>query len=438
MNKRSPLIHRLVLVLSALVALGAAAWAGLRAFEPVPIPPVPASKPSVTFDPRADIRTNPLFATLQAVVRGEIQIGALGRTNPFAAPGTGSSSVPSSDASATRGSVQEIPLEGAQAFAFAPATNGGILALVGGSTASGVPSYEIRFITPDATPTVVGRWNAPGGTTEGHPLTPVALRQSSEGRIWLLSLGGFVGSLQSDGSVSWSNQSLLPPFATSGIPGLDGFVIDDIGRLWVITDGAQVFVGNGTGFQAIDLAAQLSDQDRVALAARASTEGAPADHAWRLQTLSDGRIAVIAPGFGAVFMLSLQGKAQVTRVPDGAQAVAFGPDGSLWSLGPDGGLLRQTGSVTQAYTDVRVLPKQAMVNALLAASSRESLYALDYAPTGTVLWHAQGDDWVAQVIPPQGAQPQDQVERVTVDGQGMVWALLRQRGLLLIRPPKTP
>lgn len=432
MSKRSPLIHRLVLVLSALAALGAAAWAGLRAFEPVPIPPVPPPRPAVTFDPRADIRGNPLFGTLQAVIRGEIDIGQIGRSNPFASPSTETPSSP--DAAAARGSVEEVSLGGAQVFALAPAVEGGVLALVGGQTANGAQTYEIRRFAPDTEPATVGRWNAPPAGSDPStpaPLTPVAVRQSGDGKIWLFSVDGRVGTLQSDGRPVWGPQPILP--ALSGAGDLDGVLVDDIGRLWV-TDGAQLFVGNGSGFQTIDLPVALSEEDRAAV-----VSGVADARPWRLQSLADGRVGVMTPSFAFTFQLSLQGKPEVTGAPSGARFLAFGPGGALWSAREDGsGLIRQEGDATRTYEDTRVLPKQAVDRRLLLTASRETLSALDYNPAGTVLWRTAGNDWVASVIPPQGTQPEDQAARIVADGQGNVWALMQQRGLLLVRPPTGP
>lgn len=454
MNQTSPAFHRILLVLTALAVFGAVVWAGMQVFQAVPIPPVPPAKPLVSFDPRADVRKNSLFGGLSAVFTGFVTPGALGRPNPFASIGTEqtSSSLPISSLA----TVREVSLNGQQALAFTPSKDGGILLLSGipDPSGSGAWSYEVRRFAEEGTLDAVGQWNVPAvpaGNVTADAITPIAILQDNQGKVWLLSREGRVGSLGSDGTPVWASAALFTSVEPARVSRWGGFALDGAGRIWV-TDGNSVHVGNGSGFQAVDLLAQLStgtratveESVRTALDPRI-TDGwsrplaADLDKPRRLQQVGGGRMGIITPAFGAVFPVTLQGPAEVTfGLAQSADqsvvgvAAAYSPDGNLWSS-TQSKLTRHSVTSTQEYDNDDVLPRQARVNPFVYATGRNNLYALDYSVEGTVLWKTVGNDWTAQIVLPQGPQPNDQADKVTLDSRGNMWAILAHRGLLFIR-----
>lgn len=427
MLSRSRLIHYASLGAAAVAVFCIATWVALNAIEAVPVPPVPPSKADVTFDPKGDVRSHPLFNTLRTLTRGNVMAGMLGKQNPFLG-GSGSAEALKQSAR-TLGTIQEVSLGGGRVVAISRGSQAGITVLA--QQPSG--AYEVWRFTRDGTSQSVGSWSVTSGDAG---ITPVAVQEDRNGTVWLLSSTGRIGSLQSDGRPLWGSvpvEGIQAPVSASQA----AFELDGAGRMW-FTDGQSVFVGNGIGFQRIDLEAQLTSSNRQALGV---SEGAPlsADITAprRLQALADGRIAVLTARLTAAFPLNLQGAAEVV-VPRGG-VVAMEPNGALWST-----VRNTTGEVTewvrtaqgsaQSFTSLVVLPKQAANTARLAAGGSESVYAVDYTPGASVLWSTREGTWVASVLSPEGAQPQDQVERIVVDQEEGVWAILAQRGLLLIHP----
>lgn len=426
MPSRSRIVQYTALTVTAVAVFLIAAWVALNAIEPVPAPPVPPSKGQVSFDPRVDVRNHPLFSTLQTLTRGKVLAGALGKQNPFL---NGDGGIAALEESArTLGTIQEVSLNGGALIAVSRGSEKGVTALVRGSQGN----YEVHRFYGDGTSEEVGNWTAPSDPS----IAPIALQEDRSKKVWLLSAGGRVGSLQSDGKPLWGSVALegIQPALT---PNQVSFALDGAGRMW-FTDGAFVFVGNGIGFQRIDLAAQLSAENRQALGVgEDGVLSLEARTPRRLQMLADGRIAVLTDRFMTTFPLNLQGLAQVT-VAEGT-IVAVEPDGTLWSVtrNADGTVTKWTRASaegTREFTDAVVLPKQAGSSPRLAAVDGGTLYALDYAPDAAVLWSTREGIWAASVLSPQGPQPQDRVEWVVADRDGSVWAVLAQRGLLRIQP----
>ncbi|MEN9557949.1 MAG: hypothetical protein RL141_318 [Candidatus Parcubacteria bacterium] len=440
MSLPSALIHRLALVFSALVALGVMAWIALRVVAPVAVLPPPPAKTQVRFDPKTDVRTHPLFSTLSAVIRGDLQPGPMGRTNPFVGSGQ---ALPAAQPVASRlGTVQEIPLgEGVRMRALAPAKDGAILALVD----RGSLSFEIRrYRAGEEGFSVAATWQLTAGSVQDAWI-PVAFLQDGFGKVWLLSRGGYVGSIQTDGKPSWDATPVFMGADGGSLEAWGALAVDGAGRLWA-TDGQRVAAGTDGRFSPVDLLVSLSDAQRAALAAAPGIPGAAPRLGWgdaapeaprRLAALADGRMSVITPALGLVFPLSLQGRAEVFDLIDARAGVpfAFGTTGELWARTGEG-LVRLRGAERQAYNDMIVLPKQALLQPRLAETGRAGLVALDYVPDATVLWEVVDGEWVARATGSAGAQPQDSAERIVADGEGNVWAILRQRGLLLVRPPQ--
>jgi hypothetical protein len=427
MISRSRLIHYVSLAVAAAVVFAIAAWVALNAIEAVPMPPVPPSKADVTFNPQVDVRNHPLFNTLRTLTRGKVMAGVLGKVNPFLG---GSGSAEALQQSARKlGTIEEVSLGGGTAIAIASGAETGMVALV----RKGQAGYEVWRFTRDGNAQSLGNWSVEGNDPS---ITPVALQEDRNGDVWLLSAGGRIGSLQSDGRPLWGSVA-IDGIQTAIAAPQAMFALDGAGRMWM-TDGRSLFVGNGIGFQRIDLAAQLSSADRQALGV---AEGQVVPEAFtiprRIQTLADGRIAILTSRFIATFPLNLQGAAAVT-VAEG-NVVAVEPEGALWSVTRDasGAVTAWTRSVqgqSQSMTNLVVLPKQAGNTPALATIGNGTLYAFDYAQEGSVLWRVQDGVWVVGVLSPEGPQPQDRVEYVVADREGAVWALLAQRGVLLLQP----
>lgn len=425
---RSHILHRIVLLISAVGVLAIAWWVGSRAIEPVPPPPIPPPKASVSFDPRVDVRTHPLFNTLQALYRGQLDAGIVGRANPFLGATGGLEAL--QEGGVSLGTIEEVALGGTRVIAASKGAEHGIVVLL--QSSANERAYEIRRLTVNGAPQGLGSWVADAGA-----LTPIALQEDRAGVIWVLSTDGRVGSIQNDGRPLWGSLPLDGVRQSIGV-GDASFALDGAGRLW-LTDGESVFVGNGTGFERIDLAAQLSAAHRQALGVSAEGD-LPSNlrRPQRLQMMADGRVAVLTERFAATFPLNLQGSAEILVAP--ASAVVLEPlTGALWSVERNnaGEATRWIRSVTNGsrdFTDLVVLPKQAGVTPSLAAVDTGVLYALDYAPQGTILWSILDDTWVASVLAAEGPQPQDRAVQLIPDRDGGVWVLLSQRGLLLARP----
>jgi hypothetical protein len=430
MTSRSRLVHHIVLVLAAVGVLGVAWWVGSRLIEPVPPAPVPPSKASVSFDPRVDVRTKPLFNTLQTLFRGELDPGIVGRLNPFVGTEGGLEAI--QEGANALGTIEEISLGGAKIISVTKGAERGVIALL--RLPGAARAYEVRRLMAEETAQGLGSWSL---EANGATFEPIAAQEDRSGKVWLVSANGHIGSIQADGKPLWGS---VPLTGIRSNIGTDEalFALDGAGRLW-LTDGDSVFVGNGVGFERIDLSAQLSGANRQSISAPAEGEIPLAlRQPRRIEMLNDGRVAVITDRFVALFPLNLQGGADVI-IAQGTAIVMEPVTGALWSVmrggnGAVGQWVRTLGTATQSNSNLVVLPKQAGLTPALAAEDTGILYALDYAPAGSVLWSIRDGGWVANVVAPQGTQPQDQAVRLVPDRNGAVWAVLSQRGLLLARP----
>lgn len=468
MAKRSPVFDRLLVGISALAVFGAVAWIGFRLFAPVPVPPVPPPKAGVQFDPRADVRQNPLFGTLRAVLRGQIEPGILGHFNPFSSDNEGADSgvpgTPDTGEGLSVG-VEEMSLGGRQALALSRANDGAMLVLLGGLEGS-ERSYEIRrYDAVNGESTTAARWNLqPSGTVSSESLIPVALQQDGFGKLWLLSRNGYVGSIQSDGMPTWSAASVFASPDPDLLDAFGGMAVDGAGRLW-LTDGKQVVVGNGVGFETFDVSARLPDALRAALQGANTAAavpgawnatpfsslartlwldaGVPMDAPKRVTMLPNGSMSITAPAFVLTIPVTFTGPAEVIStigssganiLSSAALGLAPAGDGSVWASRGNSWLhVRATSSAV--FADPSLLPRQALYAPGLLAAGPTALYALDYASSTTVLWVLSGERWTGQRVPPAGPQPDDVAVRISVDGRGNVWALLKQKGLLRVPPP---
>jgi hypothetical protein len=77
------LLSRILQVLGSVVVLGLAYWFITTSLSPVAIPPPPAKRTDVRFDPAVDVSRNPTFTQLRPLAAMEIEPGETGRLNPF-------------------------------------------------------------------------------------------------------------------------------------------------------------------------------------------------------------------------------------------------------------------------------------------------------------------------------------------------------------------
>jgi len=68
---------------------------------PVPVPPAPFAPASVSFDPTLDVTKNEIFDRLRPIGPSSIEIGAMGRSNPFLPPPTTTQEIPLVTSTAT-------------------------------------------------------------------------------------------------------------------------------------------------------------------------------------------------------------------------------------------------------------------------------------------------------------------------------------------------
>lgn len=430
MTRASTVFHRVVLILSAMGALGAAAWIGFRLFEPVAIPPIPPPKPAVSFDKRADIRNNPLFGGLRTVLRGEVEAGTMGRRNPFSLEGIALTAGSAGGISPALGSSSEVSLGGASALAISRAKDGAMLVLVGGAGSTN-DDYEVRRYAVDQEPTVVARWKLQGIPRDNvlpEALIPVAFQQDGFGGIRLLSQGGHLGSLQSDGTPSWASTPLFTDTITNDIVDAGSVVLDGSGRVWV-SNGHTIVYESDTGFTTIKPDTFITEDQRAKLLS------APPS-LWRLQPLQNGGMAVYSSRMAVLFSLDMREPPNVI-VADGS-IVSVAQIGDVWSFIQDPGgasrWVRQNTVESQVYPDPVVFPKQAATDPHTMVSGLENQYALDYTPQATIYWKHVNGAWAGEVVTASGVQPTDTVRKTTVDGQGNLWAILSQKGMLLVRP----
>lgn len=84
------LFSRLLLIVAVAASLVAAYWVVAQALEPVPIPELPRTAPTVRFDPKADVSQHPVFEQLQPIGPATVERGPVGRQNPFVPAATSS------------------------------------------------------------------------------------------------------------------------------------------------------------------------------------------------------------------------------------------------------------------------------------------------------------------------------------------------------------
>jgi hypothetical protein len=468
MAKRSVVFDRIVLVLAALAAFGAAAWAGFRLYEPVPIPPIPPTKASVSFDSRVDVRKNGLFGLLHSALRGDVEPGIVGHVNPFAtvgAAGAGSSGATGTEQSRS-GGVREISLNGGLAVAFARANNAILLLVETTPVGAAIRTFELRRYAAEGEPSTVGRWTLEGPAgTQASPdaFVPAVVQVDGFGKVWFLSTGGYIGTLQTDGTPSWNPSPVFKDADAALVDAYGSMAVDGAGRLWA-TDGKSVIVGNGVGFETFDVTKKLSDDLKMQInaakalvtsagvwgntpmavyaAALSLNGGVDLDAPRRVEALPDGRMTIMTAIYNIVIPLTITGNADVLMtygtsgdqlLGNGSLALSPAMDGSLWAVRGSEWIHLKSSS-TQPYMDPLVLPNAAASNYRLAVLGTDALYALDYSSSTTVIWKSTTDGWTGSLIPAASAQPDDVPQKAIVDGQGNVWVIMKQKGLLLVQP----
>ncbi len=75
----------------------------LTLLAPVSVPPAPPAPASVSFDPTLDVTKNAIFDRLRQIGPPSVEIGAIGRPNPFISPPTTTRELPFVPASGTHG-----------------------------------------------------------------------------------------------------------------------------------------------------------------------------------------------------------------------------------------------------------------------------------------------------------------------------------------------
>jgi|GEM_PF-1373965 len=113
----SPLFSRIITIVGVFAVLGAAYWFITTSLTPVPVPPVPPQRASVRFDPRVDVSKDAVFTNLHPLSALSVNVGEMGRVNPFvpAPPAaiasellTASSTTNSDSAAKTASSTPEV------------------------------------------------------------------------------------------------------------------------------------------------------------------------------------------------------------------------------------------------------------------------------------------------------------------------------------------
>ncbi|MBD3252088.1 hypothetical protein GF380_06625, partial [Candidatus Uhrbacteria bacterium] len=388
----SAIIYRIVLLLGALGIVAAAIWIGIQVLEPVRVPPAPPSKPAVTFDPKADIRSHNLWGTLQDFLQGIPQeTGVVGNPNPFQSSGIaiGAGGV------SRLASIEAISLQGGVVEDVTAGTEDGVLVLFSGTPQNSGVQYEIRSYAADGSATTFASWN----DVLGLNTTPIALAQDFDGRVWLGNSAGGVGYVERDGVAVWQDA------VVTGLQGpVQQIVVDGVNGVWV-TDGIGLTKGDADGFTPIDLVQQLSSEqqeemlNRIQTVKEANTDSdAPiqtienvrqALQPKKLSVLADGRVGVVTDTAVFQFGLSMQSRPEfrnVLAVP--AYPLALDPTGEIWGKTTgDGSLLKILATTTRLYSPPPLSPEQAVRNINLFAQDAQKLYAVDYVPGGTsVLW----------------------------------------------------
>ncbi|MBU2566332.1 hypothetical protein KKG46_02100 [Patescibacteria group bacterium] len=113
LNYNPPLLSRIILAVSALIAVGVIFVFVSRALEPVPQPPLPPLRQADSFNPKADISQNSAFHKLQTKDMVAVPDLPMGRENPFIAiKKTTSTQNVNSITSTSTIPVEGIPLPG--------------------------------------------------------------------------------------------------------------------------------------------------------------------------------------------------------------------------------------------------------------------------------------------------------------------------------------
>lgn len=440
-GKRSAIVHRIVLVISALAVVGIAIWVGMQVLEPVQVPMAPPAKTQVKFDPKADIRKNTLFEMLKEFITGDLEIGVIGNPSPFVGPDSGMQVLQQGQESRLA-TMEEIPLQGAFAQDFAHGASGGMLILLVGMADEFTATYEIRSYEPDGSATTFANWQ----DVTGLAFTPTTIAQDHSGRIWMGNGEGNMGYVEQDGEPTWllgEDTGLFGP--------VKSLVVDAVDRIWA-TEGSELTVGGDLGFSTVDIFQQMSkaqqEQFIYSIDDLAIKYGS-ADPMYnildlkyallpeRLSVTREGRVG-LSTGFTAFhFGLTLQQRPDWidTLAASSTVPLIVGPNGHVWGRRlEDDVLMRIWATGTRAYTSKIIVPSQALTNPHLFAQDTSKLYAVDYAPDATsILWSTEGEEWFSQLIVASGTPPIDTPVKVEVDGDGNVWMLMKQGGIVRIR-----
>lgn len=82
----STLFARLLLVVAGLIVIGFTYWLIATFLAPASAPPAPASRGSVTFDPKLDVSRNEIFFRMRPLGTLDPNRPVAGRPNPFVPP----------------------------------------------------------------------------------------------------------------------------------------------------------------------------------------------------------------------------------------------------------------------------------------------------------------------------------------------------------------
>jgi hypothetical protein len=430
--------YRIVLALAGFGVFATAVWVGMRVLQPAYVEiPVPSSE-RVSFNPEADVRENSFFAALREFVVGKIETGAVGNPSPFV--GMGSASQLQEGQESRLATLEEIPLQGASVIDIARGSDGSMLALLGGRQGEGM-TYEIRSYGSGGEASTFTSWSAAFSTA----FTPLAMAQDHAGRVWLGNLDGRMGYADRGGTPVWLS------YIDTGLEApVTSVEVDAVDRVWA-TDGITLTQGGENGFAPMDLVQQMSEEQQANFLTsieRISSELGygqveigfedlqEAAMPERLSVTRDGRIGV-STGFMAFrFSLALQQRPDwIDVLATSTYALVVGPNGEVWGRRyEEGALTRVWATGTRAYMSALSAPSQALLNSRLFAQDENLLYAVDYNPTSTsVLWSTGGEEWLSRIIAASGTVPLDVPRKAEVDGEGNVWLLMEQGGLVRIR-----
>lgn len=438
-GKRSVLIHRLVLVFSALAVVGIVVWIGMKVLAPVEVPPAPPPKAHVTFDAKSDIRSNNLFLRLKEFIIGDIDIGLIGNPLPFVGPKQGMELAEGQESRLA--TMEELSLQGGIAQDLERANDGSMLILLFGLDAEGLAVYEIRSYQTNGDVSTLMSW-----TTELDPsYMPTRIAQDHKDRIWFGNIEGKVGYVEEGGEPVW-----LTGLSTGLSASVRSIVVDGVDRVWV-TDGLVVTVGGDQEFEPLSLKQQLSDVDQIDFTNKLA--GLPEEYKpiplegtdgllkagllpEELFITQDGRTG-LTTGYSAFhFSLALQQRPDwINTLATSTIPLVVGPSGDIWGTRYlDGALIHIWATGTREYTSKIVVPSQALDNPRLFAQQGSKVYAVDYNPESTsVLWSTEGEEWLAKIIVASGTVPLDTPRMADVDGDENVWLLMDQGGVIRIR-----